>query len=269
MGDEDERHAEVVAEIRKNFQDLRLYGDIEGGRGFVGNQDLWFARERPGDHCPLPHTAAQLMRIGIHHELRAGYADHLQHLDRALPRGLLVETLMQTDDFDDLCPNGVDRAQRGHRFLEHHRDLAAPDRTQLLAVVAVGREVDDSLLPEESDLPRDDSAGRGGYDPHDRLCGHALAAATLPDDAEGPPTIHVEIDTVYRSDRPFFELEMRMETSYFEYLLHLPAPLPVRVCGVAQAVSDEVEREHREDDENRRKEKPRMLRHRTHVLRLL
>ena len=40
VGDKDEREVETADEIGEEIQDLRLDGDVEGGDGFVGDDDL-------------------------------------------------------------------------------------------------------------------------------------------------------------------------------------------------------------------------------------
>ena len=50
-------------------------------------------------------------------------------VDRALASLGLVHLLVQDDRLHDLEADGVDRAQRGHRLLEHHGDLGAANRS--------------------------------------------------------------------------------------------------------------------------------------------
>ena len=63
VGDEDDRGAELRAQGAHQLEDLRLDGDVERGGRLVGDQQLRIAGERHGDHHPLAHPAAQLMRI--------------------------------------------------------------------------------------------------------------------------------------------------------------------------------------------------------------
>ena len=49
--------------VFKQLKNLRLNGNIKRGRRFIRNQNLRFTDERHGDHDPLPHPAAELMRI--------------------------------------------------------------------------------------------------------------------------------------------------------------------------------------------------------------
>ena len=67
-------HAEVVRNQHQSgiqltvkplqqIQYLRLHGDIERGGRFIGEQQAGVAGQRHGDHYPLAHAAAKLVRI--------------------------------------------------------------------------------------------------------------------------------------------------------------------------------------------------------------
>ena len=62
VGDQDHRHAEPLAEVVEQFEDLLLDGDVEGGGRLVGDQQLRLAGQRHGDHDPLAHAAGELVR---------------------------------------------------------------------------------------------------------------------------------------------------------------------------------------------------------------
>ena len=57
VGDEHNRHADVGLEMAHQVQDLGLYRDIEGCRGFVGDEQAGIAREGHCDHGTLAHAA--------------------------------------------------------------------------------------------------------------------------------------------------------------------------------------------------------------------
>ena len=83
VGDEQDGHADVAPQLVEQRQDLRLDGDVEGGRRLVGDQQQGVAGERDRDHHPLPHAARQLMRILAEALLRGRDLDQLEHLERA------------------------------------------------------------------------------------------------------------------------------------------------------------------------------------------
>ena len=57
VGDEHDRHADVGLEMAHQVQDLSLHRDIEGCRGFVGDEQGGIAREGHCDHGALAHAA--------------------------------------------------------------------------------------------------------------------------------------------------------------------------------------------------------------------
>ncbi len=69
MGDQDQRHVLLLLQVQQQLHDLRLDGHVEGGGGFIGDQQLGLAGNRHGD----------------------GHAGRLAARDRAL-----LETLFST-----------------------------------------------------------------------------------------------------------------------------------------------------------------------------
>ncbi len=57
MGDEDHAHAECLLQVAHDVEDLRLNGHVERGGRLVGDQQLWAAGKRHGDHHALAHAA--------------------------------------------------------------------------------------------------------------------------------------------------------------------------------------------------------------------
>ena len=53
MADEQQREAELVAQFGKQVEGRGLHGDVEGGDGFVANEELRPAGQRAGDGDPL------------------------------------------------------------------------------------------------------------------------------------------------------------------------------------------------------------------------
>ncbi len=81
VGDEQHRHAELRLQVLQQFEDLRLHGDVEGGRRLVGDQKIGTVGERHGDHHPLALSAGELVRIGAKALRRIDDADFGQKLD--------------------------------------------------------------------------------------------------------------------------------------------------------------------------------------------
>ena len=85
----------------------------------------------------------------------------------------LAELLVQHRSFRDLLADGQHRVQRGHRILEDHRDLVAPDRAHPLLV-----ELQQVLAVVADRAARDHRRRRRDQLQH-RHRRHALAAARL------------------------------------------------------------------------------------------
>ena len=70
-------------------------------------QDL--ARHCHGDHRPLAHAAAELVRVLMHAALRSGDTHLLQHLDGLRQRIAFAQALVQDDGLGNLVADGEDR----------------------------------------------------------------------------------------------------------------------------------------------------------------
>jgi hypothetical protein len=57
VSDKQDSHVTSLMEIMKERKNLRLNGNIQGGRWLVGNEQLGFRHEGDSDHYALPHTA--------------------------------------------------------------------------------------------------------------------------------------------------------------------------------------------------------------------
>ena len=124
----------------------------------------------------------------------------------------------------------------------------------------------------EADLARGDAA-RPLDELQDRLHGHALAAAALADDAQHLAGHDVEagaVDGAHQAlveregDAQVADREQRGSASAFT-----AASMAVGVGGIAQPVADEVEGQHRDDDDQAGDQQPGRQRQGLDVLRLL
>ena len=87
VGDQDHCGAQLFLQLPHQVQQLRLYGHVQRGGGFVGQDDLRIAGQGHRDHHPLAHAAGHVVRIIVHAPLGLGHADQLEHLD-GLVRGI-------------------------------------------------------------------------------------------------------------------------------------------------------------------------------------
>ena len=154
VGDED--HPGVLAvQLEHQLEDLGLDGDIEGGGGLVGDDELRLEDEAHGDHHALLHAAGELIGIAAHREGRVLDADLLEPGEGLGARAVLGDLrIVDAHGLDDLVANAHERGEGGHRVLEDDANLLA----------AVGADLGDGQLEEVDALEEDlaaENLGRG------------------------------------------------------------------------------------------------------------
>src|SRR3989442_10056208 len=117
VGDQDDRHVELVLQLAREVQDLRLDGDVQRGGGLVRDQDGRVARQRHGDHDALAHAAGELVGVVAHALSRQRDLYLLQHLHGAIPGILLGQPLVQYHGVSDLLPDDHHRYYAVRRLL--------------------------------------------------------------------------------------------------------------------------------------------------------
>jgi hypothetical protein len=124
--DQQDGHAPAGSQVIEHLQDLGLHRHVQRGRGLVGYQDLRLGGQGYRDHDPLPHAAAQLVRIRLEPLNRIGNAYLLEQLERPFP-GLSPGHLeVGQNALDDLIPHREHGIQAGHGILKDHADSPAP-----------------------------------------------------------------------------------------------------------------------------------------------
>ena len=179
VGDEQHRHVELGLELEQEVEDLRLDRDVERGRRLVGDEEIGFVGERHGDHDALPLPARELMRIGLEPSLGVVDADFLEQIEHARARLLVRHPAVNLQHLAHLLFDRVQRIERGHRLLEDHRDLVAPDVAERARIE--GQEVH----AVEADTARRMRRGGVGQEPQDRQRRHRLARARFADERHG------------------------------------------------------------------------------------
>ena len=159
-------------------QDLRLDGDVEGGGGLVGEQQLGIARQGDGDHHALAHAAGELVRVVLDAPGRLGDADRLQQLDGAFDGVRVRQAEVDLEPFGHEPLDAEHGVQAGDRVLEDHRDVVAAD----VAHLALGHRHE--VAPEKLDGPADGRVVHHAREAEDGVRGDALAAARLTDEAD-------------------------------------------------------------------------------------
>jgi hypothetical protein len=201
VGDHDDRGVELGLQFLDELEDLRLHGDVQRRGRLVGDEEVWVAGQRHRDHGALAHPARELVRIVVNARVWLGDPYPLEHVDGVPARLLLGHVVVHAVSLDDLVTDCVERVQCRQRVLEDHRHPLAAQPAYLL----FGRR--DQLVPAEPDL-----AGHirvhPTVQPEDAEAGHALARARLPHDAQRPPTLETERQTVDGLDEPIVGREV-------------------------------------------------------------
>jgi hypothetical protein len=123
----------LAHELREEVEDLRLDGDIEGGDGFVGDDDLGLEGEGAGDGDALALAAGKFMRVFLH-EARGEADGAHERATRAVDLGGRAHAVDE-QRLGERGEDGHTRIERGVGVLENHLQVAADGRRSS----AVGR----------------------------------------------------------------------------------------------------------------------------------
>src|SRR5579863_8482340 len=98
--------AELLAQVGKQFENLRLNSDIERRRGLVRDEQLRAVYDGHGDHNALPHPAGKLVGIVA----RAGLRQEWQHRSWRRRRAAMPPSLRVPDVRGQLRQSDLRRA---------------------------------------------------------------------------------------------------------------------------------------------------------------
>ncbi len=178
--DEKHRQSEFVAKVVEQVEDLLLDGDIEGGGGLVGDEELRAVDDGHGDHDPLAHASGELVRIAAGALLRIGYGNVAHAFDGLPPCFGFRDAVMSEDGFGDLVADAHDGVEGGHGLLEDHGNARAAKLAQLIG--REGGEMRGCVAILKSDFALDDGGGR--EQAHDGERGDGFSGAGFTDQAE-------------------------------------------------------------------------------------
>jgi len=91
VGDEKDGHPPRFLLSPKHVHQLTLDGDVQGGRGLVGDQKARAASQGDGDDYPLAHSTGEFVGIGARSRFWRGDADFGQERHRTGCRPSAVE----------------------------------------------------------------------------------------------------------------------------------------------------------------------------------
>ena len=176
MRDQRQCHAAFGDQLAQQRENLRLHRHVERGGRFVGDQQLWFAGQRHGDHGALAHAARELVRILRQSPRHVVDAHLVEQLRGTRARRLPAQSAMRHQRFGDLVADGQMRRERAQRILEDHRHL----RPRSAAPAPASSE-----RPPSRALPV--IRARVRQKVHQGEKGLGLAGAGFADDAEAAP----------------------------------------------------------------------------------
>jgi len=108
-----------------------LNGHIQGGCGFIGDQQGRLRNQHHGDHDALTHAARHFVGIETIHLFRISDVNRLQHFQRFTDRRFSGYPVMRPIRFGNLAADCPDRIQGVARVLHDHGDPFAPNRPHL------------------------------------------------------------------------------------------------------------------------------------------
>ena len=253
----------AVLDALEHLEHLGLDGDVEGGGGLVGDQHVGLVGDRHGDHGPLAHAARVLVRVLVGPRRRVGDADEVEQLDHPLLQLVAWRTSWWTVIASAIwSPTCEHRVQRGERVLEDHGDAARPAaaaaRFSLRPsdALARGSRTSPVTFAGLGSSPGSPATSRSCPSPTRRRCRASRSRSTSKRHA------------VDRLDHAVVGGELDAQVAHREQRRRRPAGVAaagsssidrgrasvtasapgLRVEGVAQAVAEEVDAQHGEQD---------------------
>jgi hypothetical protein len=144
--------------VAQDVEDLCLDGDVERGRGLVGDQQVGFVRQCHGDHHPLARPSRQFVGVGLQPACDVGDRHQLEQLSGAMARPPLRARVVREHGLGQLVADGVCRIERCQRILKDHCDPLPTEpaqagrwRAEQLLAVEPHRSGGDGLGPEQAE----------------------------------------------------------------------------------------------------------------------
>ena len=177
----------------QQIEDLALHRGVQRGRRFVGDHQIGLAGQRHRDHHALALSARQLVRVGGEPPRRLVDANAREQALCFLARRGGRHLRVRSQRPHHLRADGLDRVERRHRLLEHHRQAVAAQGAHL------------PLREGEQVAAVEHHAATGlrllAQQPDQRQRGGRLAATRFADDAGHLPALQRERDAVDRPQR--------------------------------------------------------------------
>ena len=260
VGDEHQRHVAVAALLAEQVEDLRLHRDVECGGRLVGEQQRRAARHGDGDHDALAHAARQLVRVLLEPSARprgcarpaAAARPSATRVCLVMPRWICSGSAICAPIFI----SGFSEVIGSWKIIA----ISLPHTSR----ICLAAEVADLAALELDAALTDGAAWR--EQAHDRARQDGLARTALAHDAERLAAVEREADAVDRAHQAAWRLEVRahvgeLEQRPFGRRGSRPAIADRSYGGLPdveaarQSVTDEVERQHRQEQHQAREDR--------------
>jgi hypothetical protein len=183
--DEDDRGAFLALEFFEESEDLGLKGDIQGGGGFIGDEDFGVAGEGDGGHHALALPSAELVGEFFGGTFGGGNLNLRQAFDRFFSRFLPGHMAVEDQSLGNLVADAHDGVQAGEGVLEDNGDVFSSYLAHLLfAQFGQVCAVEEDLPPRDFPARREEAQkGKGG---------EGFSTSRFAHDAEGIPRLEME-----------------------------------------------------------------------------
>jgi hypothetical protein len=207
VGDEDHREAELHLQLLDLTHQGALCDDVERRRRLVHQHQLGGEEESHGDHGPLTHATAQLVRVAV--QVSRVDTHQPEDLGGAVSNLLGRHLGVRADGVGKLRRNGLHGIERVHGTLHHH-GVVAPSHVPQLGLA----QPDHVLTGELHAAPNDDGRRREelGYGKEHRR----LAATRLPNHTEKLSRRHTQRHVIERSYVRVLSLIVDGEVGYLK-----------------------------------------------------
>src|SRR2546422_1153290 len=188
VGDEEDRHVVFTHDRLQKLEDLRFQNHVEGGRRLIGDQQRRLEQEAQGDHDPLRHAPAQLVRV--HSQAIRRDSNVREDFFGPFEGGFRLDGgFVRTNRLDEMIPNSHEWIQARHRVLENHREVSS---AKIAHFLRRQRQQIEACEPDGSPhgrVVRTESKNRAAQG--------ALPAAAFPDKARDTPALNRQVDVLH------------------------------------------------------------------------
>ena len=125
VGDEEEGHSCVIAELAQQRHNLGLHQHVQGRGDLIGDEQARPGGDGERDGDALGLTARELMRICGERSLRVWDADTRQERGGLGTCGGAGQRQVRAQHFDQLRADRQERVEASRRILEHITDVAS------------------------------------------------------------------------------------------------------------------------------------------------